>query len=278
MYPSSISWIVGWTTAAQRAINVDYAPSYTGAHHWAVVPDLSTRQVFALPPNGNLVMQSTGGTTSYSAISSSTWLQFDVIKTSSSNFIAALTDNNAYVVYTNTSGASKMNIPVGRNMRAIDMTPSGSKILVGESNTNGRLFESTDNSSITFTLLPNAPVGPYKNIQMSDDGNIIYVNIDNSTAPLYYSTDAGNSWTDVGMNKTVNDIFLTSDGTFLLIASTDYAYNFNLTTGILAMETGTVSVGAGNRVSGAMSFDGRRRLIIGTTGTFLYIAPSIHGF
>ena len=115
--------------------------------------------------------------------------------TSANTFNMALTDNNANIRYSNNSGSSAFTIPIGgsgRQMRAIDMSSSGAHIVVGESNVDGRAYLSTD-SAVSFTLLTNSPIGPYKRILISNSGSVIIANIENATHPVYYSIDAGES-------------------------------------------------------------------------------------
>ncbi len=148
-------------------------------------------------------------------------------------------------------------------MRAVDMNPSIYKIAVGESNGDGQLYVSTDKAQ-TFSLLPNSPVGAYRKVVMSDSGVVMYAHVALNPSPVHYSADDGASWASVGaLNSTVNDIVCTPDGGLLLLFTSDYVYNFNLTTGILARESGPISNAAGNFVSGAVNADGRRRIAWG---------------
>jgi hypothetical protein len=275
MWPATQAWIVGYFTTSWAENSHNYAPPFPGwPHVWAVIPTTANGQnarVFAVRSSGSPVSGIGGsGSVTYSGITSSSWAQFDVVMTSSTTFVMALTDNNGNIKYSNNSGVSAFTIPVGRKIKAIKMTPTGSMIVVGETNTDGRAYISTDNSSVKFTLLPNSPVGEYKKIVTSDDGSIIFASISNVTTPLFYSTDTGSTWSVVMRNNTVNDISCTADGKFLFIHASDYVYNFNLTSGNLAPEEGIISSVVGNRLYGVMSADGKRRLSFGM-GEYKYL-------
>jgi len=277
IYPASLPWCSIYNSSI-RNIRLSFAPPFSAApnvgktHNWAVIPNATSGRIFGLPKTGSPqsgIANKAGTQVTYSGITSTTWEQFDVVMTSTTAFRMVLTDNGPNIRYSNNSGTSAYSIPVGRNMRAIKMTPVGSKIIVGESNADGKLFISSNNA-ISFTFLTNAPRGPYKRIVTSDDGNVIYVHIDSASTPLYYSADAGSTFTRILMNSTVNDVECTADGTFLLIHGNDYLYNFNLTTGSLYKDSGAFNNVAGTHLTGAINADGSERLSIGGVGRWFY--------
>jgi hypothetical protein len=244
-------------------------------YYWGVVPSGASRRVYAVPRSGSPgsgVFGNASSTEAYSSISSTTWEQMDVAPTGASTFIMALTDNGPFVRYSNDSGASAYTLPAGRNMRAIDITPSASTIVAGESNADGRAYKSTNPADVTFSLLANSPVGAYYRVAMSDDGSVIFVAVTNNGDQVHYSADGGSSWTRIGnttLTSTVGDIQCTPDGTFLMIFS-DYIYNFNLTSGVFARDPGAISATPGNFVSGGINADASMRYASGTSHLWLY--------
>jgi ELWxxDGT repeat protein len=281
LWPTTNSWFLSYSVTPPTVNTYSNQPPFSGnaiATKWASIPvtDYSANSLlFGINTNGSPEsIRFTGGSTVYSSITSSSWQQFDVAMTSANTFNMALTDDNANIRYSNNSGSSAFTIPIGgsgRQMRAIDMSSSGAHIVVGESNVDGRAYLSTD-SAVSFTLLTNSPIGPYKRILISNSGSVIIANIENATHPVYYSIDAGSTWSlIVGINTTVNWISSTPDGSMFLIQA-DYSYTFNSTTGVLVQEPLPV----GNHVTGAISADGKRRIYHSNNiGSYMYYDPNV---
>jgi hypothetical protein len=94
---------------------------------------------------------------------------------------------------------------------------------------------STDRA-VSFSLLTNSPVGPYKQFAMSDDGSVIIANIENSTDSVFYSMDYGVTWSSVGVNHTVNWIICSADGASVSIHSSRYLFSFYTATASLIQD------------------------------------------
>jgi hypothetical protein len=272
LYPVTQAWAVVYTG---RAVTSSYAPPFAGMPHvWAVIPRAQAPvRIFGLKRSGSPQSGiNNGGETTYNSISSTSWEQMDVAMTGASTFNMALTDNGASVKYSGNSGSTFTSLPAGRNMRALDMNPTGTIVVAGESNADGRAYLSTNSSAPSFSLLANSPVGSYKMLTMSNSGSVIVASITNSLDPVFYSADAGASWSSVGLaNTTANYIQVTADGTFALILTTSYAFVFNVTSGQLAREAGPISSSPANHRFGAMSADGRRRLSV-STSVWMHVA------
>jgi hypothetical protein len=275
-FPASRSTVNVISTVTRSQTSGGNAPLPNPPYYvWGSVPDNSGR-VFGLPRSGNPVSSISGGTTyTYSSITSTTWEQFDVAMTGASSFTMALTDGRSTVkifrgtMSSNTGTASSPS--AGRNTRAVDITPLG-VIVVGESNGDGQAYISTNNASAAFTLLPASPQGSYSRIVASDDGGAIFASVNITGDPVHYSPDGGTTWSSVGLytNSTIREIACTSDGTLLFIVASDYIYNFNTTSAQLSLDPGPINAVPGGRVVGAMSADGRRRLVRGG-GYWLYV-------